>query len=117
MAKESGKNNSATSTVGFEQKLWAAADALRFHMDAAVYKHVVLGLIFLNCISDAFEAKHAELEAEKIQGDCTVALPGQLFFSTQIPVWLWFLEKNKNAGGMSWRFVSRQNEVPSTLAA
>src|SRR3990172_8352949 len=37
-------------------------------MDAAEYKHVVLGLIFLKYISDAFEAKHAELAAEKAQG-------------------------------------------------
>src|SRR2546423_14192360 len=47
-----------------EQKLWQAADALRNNMDAAEYKHVVLGLIFLKYISDAFEAKHAELVAD-----------------------------------------------------
>ncbi len=46
---------------GFESKLWEMADALRNNMDAAEYKHVVLGLIFLKYISDAFEAKHAEL--------------------------------------------------------
>ena len=58
-----------TSTaIGFESKLWAAADALRNNMDAAEYKHVVLGLIFLKYISDAFEAKHAELEAQRDQG-------------------------------------------------
>ena len=51
-----------------ESKLWAAADALRNNMDAAEYKHVVLGLIFLKYISDAFEAKHSELEAQKAQG-------------------------------------------------
>src|SRR5918996_4147964 len=51
-----------------ERKLWAAADKLRGSMDAAEYKHVVLGLIFLKYISDAFEAKHAELEAERDQG-------------------------------------------------
>ena len=53
---------------GLEAKLWAAADALRNNMDAAEYKHVVLGLIFLKYISDAFEAKHAELEAQKAEG-------------------------------------------------
>ena len=37
-----------------EKKLWAAADKLRKNMDAAEYKHVVLGLIFLKFISDAF---------------------------------------------------------------
>jgi type I restriction enzyme M protein len=54
--------------LGFESKLWAAADALRNNMDAAEYKHIVLGLIFLKYISDAFEAKHAELEAQRSQG-------------------------------------------------
>jgi type I restriction enzyme M protein len=44
------------------------ADALRGSMDAAEYKHVVLGLIFLKYISDAFEAKHTELEAERADG-------------------------------------------------
>jgi len=48
--------------------MWAAADALRNNMDAAEYKHVVLGLIFLKYISDAFEAKHAELLADRKQG-------------------------------------------------
>ena len=47
--------------LGFETQLWATADALRNNMDAGEYKHVVLGLIFLKYISDAFEAKHAEL--------------------------------------------------------
>jgi len=41
------------ANLGFEAKLWAAADALRNNMDAAEYKHVVLGLIFLKYISDA----------------------------------------------------------------
>jgi type I restriction enzyme M protein len=54
--------------LGFEATLWAAADALRNNMDAAEHKHVVLGLIFLKYISDAFEAKHAELESRKVGG-------------------------------------------------
>ena len=58
----------ASDGVAFEAKLWAAADALRNNMDAAEYKHVVLGLIFLKYISDAFEAKHAELEAQRTEG-------------------------------------------------
>jgi type I restriction enzyme M protein len=53
---------------GFEAKLWQTADALRNNMDAAEYKHVVLGLIFLKYISDAFEAKHTELEADRAAG-------------------------------------------------
>src|SRR5438876_7097631 len=62
----SGKETGAN--LGFEAKLWQAADALRNNMDAAEYKHVVLGLIFLKYISDAFDAKHAELESQKTQG-------------------------------------------------
>jgi type I restriction enzyme M protein len=53
--KPNGRSNG--DTVGFEAKLWQAADALRNNMDAAEYKHVALGLIFLKYISDAFEAK------------------------------------------------------------
>ncbi|MFW9940372.1 MAG: N-6 DNA methylase [Candidatus Thorarchaeota archaeon] len=45
-----------------EKKLWAAADKLRKNMDAAEYKHVVMGLIFLKYISDAFEEKYHTLE-------------------------------------------------------
>ena len=56
------------ASLGFENTLWAAADKLRNNMDAAEYKHVVLGLIFLKYISDAFEEKHAQLEAERSQG-------------------------------------------------
>ncbi|MCK4825418.1 SAM-dependent DNA methyltransferase, partial [bacterium] len=52
-------------TLGFEDKLWLAADKMRGHMDASEYKHVVLGLIFLKYISDAFQAKYDELEAKK----------------------------------------------------
>ena len=66
--KRAAKGNGSTANLGFEAKLWAAADALRNNMDAAEYKHVVLGLIFLKYISDAFEAKHAELDAQRKQG-------------------------------------------------
>ena len=59
------KDNGAT--LGFEAKLWQAADKLRSNMDAAEYKHVVLGLIFLKYISDAFEAKYRELSAKKAE--------------------------------------------------
>jgi len=54
--------------AGLAAKLWAAADALRNNMDAAEYKHVVLGLIFLKYISDAFEAKHTDLDAQRAEG-------------------------------------------------
>ena len=56
------------ATTGYEAELWRMADALRGSMDAAEYKHVVLGLIFLKYISDAFEEAYARLEAERDQG-------------------------------------------------
>ena len=55
-------------TTGYEAELWEMADALRGSMDAAEYKHVVLGLIFLKYVSDAFEETRAQLEAERDQG-------------------------------------------------
>ena len=62
------KANNSGATVGYEAQLWEMADALRGSMDAAEYKHVVLGLIFLKYISDAFEEKHARLIAEQDKG-------------------------------------------------
>jgi len=62
------KINNTAANLGFEAKLWATADALRNNMDAAEYKHVVLGLIFLKYISDAFESRHADLDAQKADG-------------------------------------------------
>ena len=53
-----------TTNVGFEEKLWQAADKLRSNMDAAEYKHVVLGLIFLKYVSDSFEEKYQALLEE-----------------------------------------------------
>lgn len=46
--------STTSANLGFEEKLWKAADKMRSNMDAAEYKHVVLGLIFLKYISDAF---------------------------------------------------------------
>ena len=57
------KNNSK-GDLGFEQKLWQTADKLRSNMDAAEYKHVVLGLIFLKYISDSFEEAHTEISKD-----------------------------------------------------
>ena len=64
-----GKKNGVTgqpsngANLGFEQTLWAAADKMRGHMDAAEYKHVTLGLIFLKYISDAFQELYDDLAA------------------------------------------------------
>lgn len=66
MAKAKSQNQQSNgSALGFEATLWATADKLRGNLDAAEYKHVVLGLIFLKYISDAFAEKHAELQKEK----------------------------------------------------
>jgi type I restriction enzyme M protein len=62
-----------TANLGFEAKLWLTADKLRNNMDAAEYKHVVLGLIFLKYISDSFEEQRAKLRAG--EGDYEGANP------------------------------------------
>lgn len=58
------KKNGNSANLGFEATLWAAADKLRNNMDAAEYKHVVLGLIFLKYISDAFEERRNQIRLE-----------------------------------------------------
>ena len=67
MARTVSKKNQDTDTgaiTGYERELWEMADTLRGSMDAAEYKHVVLGLIFLKYISDAFEERRAVVLAE-----------------------------------------------------
>lgn len=55
------KSSKPKKDLPLEQQLWKAADKLRKNMDAAEYKHVVLGLIFLKYISIAFEERHLQL--------------------------------------------------------
>ena len=62
MAKKRGTNQNG-EPLGFEQTLWAAADKLRGNLESAEYKHIVLGLIFLKYVSDAFEERHQFLLA------------------------------------------------------
>ena len=54
-----------TTSLGFEEKIWKAADALRGNLNASEYESVVLGLIFLKYISDKFEMKYQELLADE----------------------------------------------------
>ena len=71
MARTASKKTQDTGSgavTGYERKLWQMADTLRGSMDAAEYKHVVLGLIFLKYISDAFDERCAQLEAERAEG-------------------------------------------------
>ncbi len=67
MARSPRKTNTA-ATLGYEAQLWQMADALRGSMDAAEYKHVCLGLLFLKYISDAFEERHAALLLKQAEG-------------------------------------------------
>ncbi len=64
MKKGEGIKAAIGANLGFEQTLWQAADKLRGNMDAADYKHVVLGLIFLKYISDAFQERYEALKKE-----------------------------------------------------
>ena len=66
------------ANLGFEEKLWRAADKLRSNMDAAEYKHVVLGLIFLKYISDSFEEKR------KQHGSNTLPLYGSIISTSSL---------------------------------
>jgi type I restriction enzyme M protein len=56
-----------TDNLELEKTLWQAADKLRNNMDAAEYKHVVLGLIFLKYISDAFDELYEQLKATEAE--------------------------------------------------
>ena len=74
-----------------EKKLWKAADKLRKNMDAAEYKHVALGLIFLKYISDAFEEQYQKLVAQKSEGadpeDKNEYLADKIFFVPIMARW------------------------------
>ncbi len=72
-SKSPPSSKDSSAHLGFEAKLWLAADKLRNNMDAAEYKHVVLGLIFLKYISDTFDEHHAKLVAG--EGDYAGANP------------------------------------------
>ena len=63
--KTKKSNNQQGASLGFEAKLFLAADKLRGSMDASEYKHVALGLVFLKYISDAFTSVYEKLKADK----------------------------------------------------
>ncbi len=62
------KKNGAVAEEPLEKQLWKTADKLRKNIDAAEYKHIALGLIFLKYISDAFEELYTKLKAEEPNG-------------------------------------------------
>jgi type I restriction enzyme M protein len=82
-----------------ETTLWKAADKLRKNIDAAEYKHVVLGLIFLKYISDAFEELYARLKVEEELGadpeDKDEYKAENVFFVPQKARWSFLLSKAK----------------------
>jgi len=93
------KNNSTEEPI--EKQLWKAADKLRKNIDAAEYKHIVLGLIFLKYISDAFEELFSKLK--KGEGEYAGADPEDkdeykaenVFFVPEISRWSFLQSKAK----------------------
>ena len=81
--------NENISEIGFEKQIWDAADELRGSMDAAEYKHVVLGLIFLKYLSDKFEEKYQELvdEGEGFEEDIDEYTSENIFFVPEEARW------------------------------
>ncbi len=97
---KNGKNGKASGAViGFEEKLWLAADKLRGSLDPAEYKHVVLGLIFLKYISDAFELKYKALEAAGDDPEERLEYEAENVF--------WVPEKAR------WSYLQKQAKLPS----
>lgn len=95
------KNNNSSKEEPIEKQLWKAADKLRKNIDAAEYKNVVLGLIFLKYISDAFEELHRKLLEN--EGDYTGADPEDrdeykaenVFFVPPSARWSYLLKRAK----------------------
>jgi type I restriction enzyme M protein len=73
-------------SLGFEDKLWAAADVLRSNLDPAEYKHVVLGLVFLKYVSDAFEEHRAQIVARGAPAEDRQAYAG-VFWVPEVARW------------------------------
>ena len=87
-----------TGNIGFEEKLWKAADKLRGSMDASEYKYVVLGLIFLKYISDKFETKYNDLiaEGEGFEEDRDEYLAENIFWVPKEARWSFIMDSAKD---------------------
>ena len=98
MAKKNGNG----TVEPLEKQLWRTADKLRKNIDAAEYKHVVLGLIFLKYISDAFEELHEKLKLEESLGadpeDKDEYKAENVFFVPSDARWSYLLSKAKQPG-------------------
>jgi type I restriction enzyme M protein len=89
-AKRAAKAKTSNgASLGIEAQLWAAADKLRGHLDAAEYKSVVLGLIFLKYVSDAFEQAHSQIVAEAVDDpeDRDVYAMRRVFWVPKVARW------------------------------
>ncbi|MFX1366945.1 MAG: N-6 DNA methylase [Promethearchaeota archaeon] len=97
--KTKNKKNNSKGPIGFEDKLWEAADKMRNNMDPAEYKHVVLGLIFLKYISDAFEEKYNQLKSEKYADpeDPDEYLAENIFWVPKDARWSLIKDNSKNS--------------------
>ena len=107
-----------------DKKLWNAADKLRSTLDAAQYKHAVLGLIFLKYVSDAFDLRREELKAQFADADHEYFLDPQDFggidsddyqaeINSELEVRDYYLESNTFWVPTSarWEFLQNQNKV------
>ena len=97
--KKMTKKSNGNSEESLEKKLWKAADKLRKNMDAAEYKHVVSGLIFLKYISDAFEELYQQLVAQKSEGadpeDKNEYIAEKVFYVPPSSRWSWLQGRAK----------------------
>ncbi|WP_336809033.1 class I SAM-dependent DNA methyltransferase [Bacillus cereus] len=87
----------ATANLGFEEKLWQMADKLRGSMDSGEYKNVVLGLLFLKYVSDAFEEKYEELKNDEWadEEDRDEYVAENIFFVPQEARWAFIKDNAK----------------------
>ncbi|WP_043698951.1 type I restriction-modification system subunit M [Tepidimonas taiwanensis] len=117
MATTDARKNGNAASLGFEAELFKAADKLRGNMEPSDYKHVVLGLIFLKYISDAFEAKHKALLAEDAQAaeDKDEYLADNVFWVPKEARWS-HLQANAKQPAIGWlideamRAIEKDNE-------
>ena len=89
-----------TDKLKLEKTLWAAADKLRNNMDAAEYKHVVLGLIFLKYISDTFDDLYNQIDNEKHitnlnPEDKQLYVENKIFYVPPQARWKWLYGRSK----------------------
>ena len=89
----------ATISLGFEHELWLMADKLRGNISPSEYQHVVLGLIFLKYISDAFQEKYDKLmkEGGEFAEELDEYLAENIFFVPQIARWNYIKQHAKQA--------------------